>query len=262
MRFILVSVCKTETEMGTYTSNYNLFLPTVGETGWGTLVNGNFTTIDTTMKGLSNRITAVENEVNGNLSCTSVTTSGKVTANGGITSTTGTFSGAVTATKFEGLFNGWVAKTASYLGTPSANNRTVGSYLASVNNGQSCIIAGANSFSLNSTYNTATLYLNGYVHDNITCNVTEVIISSGWSIELYFGYTGGGGTAKFTGAFTKTITGNGRVALTTTDVQNALTKPVNLTVSGLSTSTVTPTVYISLTNNTGSNGSVVFYKKY
>ena len=74
--------------MGTYTTNYNLFMPTVGETGWGTLVNGNFTTIDTTMKSLSNRITTVENEVNGALSCTSVT------------ATTGTFSGTVTAKNF------------------------------------------------------------------------------------------------------------------------------------------------------------------
>ena len=92
--------------MGTYTTNYQLYMPTVGETGWGTLVNGNFTTIDTTMKGLNNRITtcesygaritAIENEVNGNLSCTSVTTSGKITGNGGIAGTTGTFSGAVT----------------------------------------------------------------------------------------------------------------------------------------------------------------------
>ena len=81
--------------MGTYTTNYNLFMPSVGETGWGTLVNGNFTTIDTTIKSLSNRITAVENEVNGALNCTSVTTSGKVTGNGGIVGTTGTFSGAV-----------------------------------------------------------------------------------------------------------------------------------------------------------------------
>ena len=88
--------------MGTYTTNYQLFMPTVGETGWGTLVNGNFTTIDTTMKGLSNRITAVENEVNGNLSCTTVTTSGKVTGNGGIAGTTGTFSGVVTAPFFNG----------------------------------------------------------------------------------------------------------------------------------------------------------------
>ena len=46
--------------MGTYTTNYNLFMPTVGETGWGTLVNGNFTTIDTTMKELDTRIVALE----------------------------------------------------------------------------------------------------------------------------------------------------------------------------------------------------------
>ena len=85
--------------MGTYTTNYNLYMPTIGETGWGTLVNENYTTIDTSMKNLSNRIAAVENEVYGNLSCTSITTSGNVTANGGITSTTGTFSGAVTGNK-------------------------------------------------------------------------------------------------------------------------------------------------------------------
>ena len=89
--------------MGTYTTNYQLYTPTVGETGWGTLVNGNFTTIDTTMKSLSNRITAVENEVNGALSCTSVTTSGKITGNGGIAGTTGTFSGAVTGKTFNGV---------------------------------------------------------------------------------------------------------------------------------------------------------------
>ena len=98
----MVFVRKTEAKMGTYTSNYNLFMPTVGETGWGTLVNTNFSTIDSTMKNLSNRITAVENEVNGALSCTSVTTSGKITGNGGIAGTTGTFSGAVTGTSFNG----------------------------------------------------------------------------------------------------------------------------------------------------------------
>ena len=59
---ISVSVCKTETEMGTYTTNYNLFMPTVGESGWGELVNGNFATIDTTMKGLNTRIGTLETE--------------------------------------------------------------------------------------------------------------------------------------------------------------------------------------------------------
>ena len=82
--------------MGTYTTNYNLFLPTIGEQGWGDLVNGNFTTIDTTMKSLSNRIGTLETEtdtfdsridtletkvnniateIDGNVNCTSVTAS-------------------------------------------------------------------------------------------------------------------------------------------------------------------------------------------
>ena len=62
MRFILVSVFQTETKMGTYTTNYNLFMPTVGEQGWGELVNGNFTTIDATMAGLDTRIGTLETE--------------------------------------------------------------------------------------------------------------------------------------------------------------------------------------------------------
>ena len=84
--------------MGTYTTNYNLFMPTVGEQGWGTLVNTNFSTIDTTMGNLNTRLTAVESEVNGALSCTSVTTSGKVTANGGIGTTSLTTSSTITST--------------------------------------------------------------------------------------------------------------------------------------------------------------------
>ena len=46
--------------MGTYTTNYNLFLPSIGEQGWGELVNGNFITIDTTIKGLDTRIGTLE----------------------------------------------------------------------------------------------------------------------------------------------------------------------------------------------------------
>ena len=46
--------------MGTYTTNYQMYMPTIGEQGWGELVNGNFTTIDMTMKGLNARLTTVE----------------------------------------------------------------------------------------------------------------------------------------------------------------------------------------------------------
>ena len=48
--------------MGTYTSNYNLFMPSIGEQGWGELVNENFITIDTTMSGLTTRVGTLESE--------------------------------------------------------------------------------------------------------------------------------------------------------------------------------------------------------
>ena len=49
--------------MGTYTMNYNLFMPSIGEQGWGELVNGNFSTIDTAMKGLDTRVGTLETEM-------------------------------------------------------------------------------------------------------------------------------------------------------------------------------------------------------
>ena len=50
--------------MGTYTTNYNLFMPSIGEQGWGDLVNGNFTIIDTIMKGLYVKVGILETETN------------------------------------------------------------------------------------------------------------------------------------------------------------------------------------------------------
>ena len=47
--------------MGTYTTHLELYKPTVGENGWGTLVNENFDKIDTTIKGLDTRIETLEN---------------------------------------------------------------------------------------------------------------------------------------------------------------------------------------------------------
>lgn len=50
--------------MGTYTTNYNLFMPTVGETGWGTLVNENFETIDAELKSLNNKLVSTVAAIN------------------------------------------------------------------------------------------------------------------------------------------------------------------------------------------------------
>ena len=97
--------------MGTYTTNKNLFIPTVGETGWGTLVNGNFETIDNflkpiTVSGSTYIFTGshVGNQSGGSVSATSITNSGtstftgKITANGGIGTTSLTTSSTITST--------------------------------------------------------------------------------------------------------------------------------------------------------------------
>ena len=103
--------------MGTYTTNKNLFMPTVGETGWGTLVNGNFETIDNflkpiTVSGSTYTFTGnhVGNQSGGSISATSITNSGtltntgtstftgKITGNGGIGTTSLTTSSTITST--------------------------------------------------------------------------------------------------------------------------------------------------------------------
>ena len=93
--------------MGTYTTNKNLFMPTVGEQGWGTLVNGNFETIDTFLKPISlsgSTYTFTGNQTGGSISATSITNSetltstGKITANGGIGTTSLTTSSTITST--------------------------------------------------------------------------------------------------------------------------------------------------------------------
>ena len=108
--------------MGTYTANKNLFMPTVGEQGWGTMVNGNFTTIDNflkpiTVSGSTYTFTGnhVGNQSGGSISATSISNSGtltqtgtstftgKVTANGGIGTTALTTSSTITST---GLITG------------------------------------------------------------------------------------------------------------------------------------------------------------
>ena len=110
--------------MGTYTANYQLYMPTVGENGWGTLINGNFETIDTTMKGLDTRLTAVESEVNGNLSCTSVTTSGTITSSGKITGNGG-IAGNLTGNVTGSIYGGTVAgSTGTFSGVITAKNTT------------------------------------------------------------------------------------------------------------------------------------------
>ena len=81
--------------MGTYTTNKNLFMPTVGEQGWGELVNGNFETIDNFLKPITvsgSTYTFTGNQTGGSISATSINNSGTLTQTG-----TSTFTGKITA---------------------------------------------------------------------------------------------------------------------------------------------------------------------
>ena len=135
--------------MGTYTTNKNLFMPTVGETGWGELVNGNFTTIDTFLKPISLSGSTytftgnhVGNQSGGSVSATSITNSGtstftgKITANGGIAGTTGTFSGEVKSTKF--------TRTTNYNVTSSTPQNSLSNSTYTLNYMYVCILPPSN----------------------------------------------------------------------------------------------------------------------
>ena len=85
--------------MGTYTANKNLYMPTVGEQGWGDLMNTNLSTIDTflkpiTVSGSTYTFTGnhVGNQSGGTITATKITNSGTLTQTG-----TSTFTGKITA---------------------------------------------------------------------------------------------------------------------------------------------------------------------
>ena len=172
--------------MGTYTANYQLYMPTVGEQGWGDLMNGNLTTIDTTMKSLSNsigtletetdafdsRITAVETSITGGGSISNtgnITASGLITAKGGITgkinvSSVGTNSNNVKVCNLSAT-------------TQSANSQT-GSKTITLSPSQVSVTRYNTSF-LNCTLTNDQLKTKA----NATCTITVTHISNGNSFS-------------------------------------------------------------------------------
>ena len=227
--------------MGTYTTNYNLFMPTVGETGWGELVNGNFSTIDTTMKSLNNRITAVENEVNGALSCTSITTSGKVTGNGGIAGTTGTFSGEVTAASFNGRIRG--------LRVYAGGKSPLGFVCSSTSSQKSLIVVLF--LGTNVTYNNTKVFLRYSAVGTNNVYVSEIINNGGGlTLNVPSGITVTYNSTSYTGG-TNTVISQ--------DVANGILSD-GCIVNGTTSSSMTADATLGIAINT-SNASV-WYAPY
>ena len=49
--------------MGTYTPNYNLYMPSIGEQGWGELVSNNFEILDTNLNDLQTQIDTINTQI-------------------------------------------------------------------------------------------------------------------------------------------------------------------------------------------------------
>ena len=195
--------------MGTYTTNYNLFMPTIGEQGWGDLVNGNFITIDTTMKGLDgrietlesetdaiastvngfgSRITAIENEVNGALSCTSVTTTGNITVGGTINGKFGgTVSRIITVTPSSILMDGGYKIDGCLLpyNNGATYSGTVKGYVNNTNNGNALTFHFQVGTSITTTTITSTSASTATIPTNCVCAYVRGGITTSGRVYVY-----------------------------------------------------------------------------
>ena len=160
--------------MGTYTANKELFMPTVGEQGWGTLVNGNFETIDNFLKPISLSGSTytftgnhVGNQSGGSISATSISNSGTLTQTG-----TSTFTGKITA-------NGGIG-TKALTATSISNSGTLTQTSTSTFTGKITANGGIGTTSLTTSStitSTGLITANGGIKGTLTGNVTGYLIA-------------------------------------------------------------------------------------
>lgn len=266
--------------MGTYTANKNLYMPSVGETGWGTLMNTNISTIDNFLKPITvsgSTYTFTGNQTGGTITATKITNSGtltqtgtstftgKITANGGIgtkalTATTGTFSGAVTGAS--GTFEGMViAKNLNRYGMIPYTL-----YLLSTNPGDRIFnyTKPFESQTINSnSYTQFTLFrsdiyissgsttykiFNG-LNDDFPAVLTDIVhVSGSWKFTISTQSASVTATIK---GFSGTITNTPRT-ITNEQAVSLLCDIQELTLNNSTTSAIRSGIYITLTN-TGSS---------
>ena len=155
--------------MGTYTTNKNLYMPTVGEQGWGTLVNNNFSTIDNFLKPIAvsgstytftGNLTGnhVGNQSGGSISATSISNSGTLTQTG-----TSTFTGLITA---NGGIKGALYAKGQLTTTKMSNYNPL--YATSSEQSTSVYLPEAGYGESTTTKSTSTLTVGGYTLKSIT----------------------------------------------------------------------------------------------
>lgn len=171
--------------MGTYTTHYQLFMPSISEQGWGELVNNNFSTIDTTMAGLNTRVGTLETDMDAVETRVTTLEAGEFeSANIG----TLTFDSIVMPTlSYDGFYNMSVPQTGGY----------VFSFII-----YSTPFPISGKVSIKYSGNARAPYLiivtnTGLIKQNITTTQTEYTISNAYTIVCYYS-TGNTSDAVFT----------------------------------------------------------------
>lgn len=237
--------------MGTYTTNKNLYMPTVGENGWGTLVNENFEIIDNFLKPIT-------------VSGSTYTFTGNHVGNqsgGSVSATTGTFSGAVTATSFNDIMLKSTGinsiRTLGYMVRyQSASHASIGVDLrapSSVGNASgNCIKM---SYSINATSNfTRSLYLNG-LRDEDGHNYFVSTVEGNYTYALKASYvkvTSVQNTDSIKvvcNGKTYTTSAGGSVNLTLAQLNEILQYPSTVTIATTADSTHTGNIIIAPTTD-------------
>ena len=249
--------------MGTYTANKNLYMPSVGETGWGTLMNTNLSTIDNflkpiTVSGSTYTFTGnhVGNQSGGSISATSITNSGtltntgKITGNGGIAGTTGTFSGAVTSKNISSA--GFIPFTILLYGTVPTIYGNVGVpfYMSNIGAGAYTQLVLFNRIAGSMTANTTYTY-NAYPFIYYP-NAGGAYIVNDWQIK----------SGSWSIGICTDITGSTTISNKNVTISNITNTPKTVSVSdivklvngGNTTLKVTPT------SNVGSNGISIYVR--
>ena len=164
--------------MGTYTTNYNLFMPTIGEQGWGTLVNENFSIIDTTMKGFDDVLSKMTWDGD------NVTFPGSVTTSGGL----------VLSNSLALSYNGWYDTYVHVSVSTSTEYVPIISSPFPLSGVVSIKTSSVNKISVNLHVVTST----GLVTHTLSTTQTEYSISDAYNIYIYVNFNSSAGNTGTT----------------------------------------------------------------
>ena len=163
--------------MGTYTPNYNLYMPSIGEQGWGELVSNNFEILDTNLNDLQTQITTNLNNLQDQIDV--------IDTNIGNGTRTLTLTGSASSTpNFQQYWDGRVYVT--YIN----GNHTLTTNIKPPSSAQMCLLICTGNLTISTNLDTYPTSLRSETPPNSTSNnVYSKIISTSYSDTITLPYT-------------------------------------------------------------------------